>query len=134
MLLCCSYNPKKNSVSDHLEILRRNLDLYSAQYENLIICDFSSDVNQFCMKASCGCYNLSSLIKEPTRYKNPQNSSCRDLILTNSPYRFQSSCVIEVGLSDFHKMTVSVMKTTYEKLKARIVNYRDYKNFCNDTF
>ena len=26
------------------------------------------------------------------------------------------------------------MKTTYEKLKPRIVNYRDYKNFCNDTF
>ena len=26
------------------------------------------------------------------------------------------------------------MKRTYEKLKPRIVNYRDYKNFCNDTF
>ena len=31
-------------------------------------------------------------------------------------------------------MTVTVMKTTYEKLKPRIVNYRDYKNVCNDTF
>ena len=31
-------------------------------------------------------------------------------------------------------MTVTVMKTTYEKLKPRIVNYKDYKNFCNDTF
>ena len=46
---------------------------------------------------------------------------------------FQSSCVIETGLSDFHKMTVTVMKTTYEKLKLKIVNYRDYKNFCNET-
>ena len=26
------------------------------------------------------------------------------------------------------------MKTTYEKPKSRIVNYRDYKSFCNDTF
>ena len=85
MLLCCSYNPKKNTVSDHLEILRRKVDLYSAQCDNLIICDFNSDVNQFCMKASCECYNLSNLIKEPTRYKNPQNSSYIDLILTNSP-------------------------------------------------
>ena len=95
---------------------------------------FNSDVNQSCMKAFCESYNLSSLIKEPTCYKNPQNPSCIDLILTNSPYSFQSSCVIETGLSDFHKMTVTVMKTTYEKLKPRIVNYRDYKNFCNDTF
>ena len=31
-------------------------------------------------------------------------------------------------------MTVTVMKKTYERLKPRIVNYRDYKNFCNDTF
>ena len=26
------------------------------------------------------------------------------------------------------------MKTSYEKLKPRIINYRDSKNFCNDTF
>ena len=31
-------------------------------------------------------------------------------------------------------MIVTVMKTNYEKLKPRLVNYRDYKNFCNDTF
>ena len=52
--LLCSYNPNKNTISDHLEILRRNLDLYSAQYENLsMIGDFNSDVNQSCMKAFC---------------------------------------------------------------------------------
>ena len=40
----------------------------------------------------------------------------------------------KTGLSDFHKMTVTVMKTSYQKLKPRIINYKDYKNFCNDTF
>ena len=34
-----------------------------------------------------------------------------------SPYNFQNSCVIETGLSDFHRAAVSGMKTTYEKLK-----------------
>ena len=53
-LLCFPYNPNKNTIFDHLEILRRNLDLYSAQYENLImIGDFNSYVNQSCMKAFC---------------------------------------------------------------------------------
>ena len=86
------------------------------------------------MKAFCGSYNLFSLIKETTNCKNPQNSSCIDLILTNNPYSFQSSCVIETGLSDFRKMTVTVMKLSYETLKPIIINYRDYKNFCNDKF
>ena len=105
-LFCCSNNPHKNTISDHVEILRRNLDLDSAQYENLImIGDLNSDVNQSCMKAFCESYNLSSLIKEPTCYKNPPNSSCVNLILTNSPHTFQNSCVIQTGLSDFHEMT-----------------------------
>ena len=56
------------------------------------------------------------------------------MILTNSPYNFQNSCVIETDLSDFHKMTVSVMKTTFQKLKPKIVNYRDYSGFSNDDF
>ena len=42
--------------------------------------------------------------------------------------------MIETGLSDFHMMTVTVKKTTYEKLKLRIVNCLDYKIFYNDTF
>ena len=134
-LLSCSYNPNKNTITDHLEILRRNLDLYSAHYENFIIIrDFNTDIKQSCMKSFGESYTLSSLIKEPTCHKNPQNPSCIDLILTNSPYSFQNSCAIETGLSDFHKMTVTVMKTTYEKLKPRITNYSDYKKFCKDTF
>ena len=42
--------------------------------------------------------------------------------------------MIETGLSDFHKMTVTVMKTTFEKLKPNIIHYRDYRKFSNDKF
>ena len=42
--------------------------------------------------------------------------------------------MIEAGLTDFHKITVIVMKTTYEKLKSKITNYRDRKNFSSDKF
>ena len=77
---------------------------------------------------------MKSLIKEPTCYKNPNKPSCIDLILTNKPRSFQHSCVIEIGLSDFHKMTVTVMKTFFEKLQPRVVKYRNYKHFENDKF
>ena len=31
-------------------------------------------------------------------------------------------------------MTVTVMKTTFEKLKPNIIHYRDYRKFSNDKF
>ena len=59
-LLSCSYNPNFNTI-------RRNLDLYSVQYENLILIgDFNTDINHSCMKTFCESYTLSSLIKETT--------------------------------------------------------------------
>ena len=39
---------------------------------------------------------------------------------------------IETGLSDFHKMTVTVMKS-HKKLKPKII-YRKYTNFSTDLF
>ena len=70
----------------------------------------------------------------PTCFKNPENPSCIDLILTNCPRSFQNSTVIETGLSDFHKMVVTVMKTTVCKIAPKIISYRDYSDFCNDSF
>ena len=81
------------------------------------------------MESFCESYRFKNLIKDPTCFKNPANPSCIDLMLTNS-----SSCVIETGLSDFHKIIVSVMKTTFQKLKPRIVQYRHYTQFSNDYF
>ena len=134
-LLCCSYNPHRNNIKNHLEILGRNLDLYSSLYENIIVLgDFNVETTDPSMEDFCVRYNLNSLIKDPTCYKNPENPTCIDLILTNSPRSFQNSCVIETGLSDFHKMVVTVMKTTFQKLPPKITSYRDYKNFDNDIF
>ena len=42
--------------------------------------------------------------------------------------------VIETGLSDFHKMIVTVVKTSYWKTEPKAINYRDYKSFSNEGF
>ena len=73
------------------------------------------------MSEFCDTYNLKSLIREPTCYKNPENPSCIDLILTNRTCSFQNSCVFETGLSDFHRMTVTVMKMHSQKLQPRVI-------------
>ena len=54
-----------------------------------------------------------------THLLNQETPSCIDLLLTNQPKNFQSSSAVETGLSDFNKKTVTVMKTTFEKLKTK---------------
>ena len=129
LVICCTYNPNRINTSNHLDLLR-SLDLYSAEYEHFIIVrGFNTEVPQTSMKVFCDSYEFKNLIKDATCYKNPENPSCIDLILTNNPNSFQNSGVIETGLSDFHKMTVTVMKTTFEKLKPNIIHYWDYRKF-----
>ena len=54
--------------------------------------------------------------------------------LTNKQKRFLKTKTVETGLSDFHKMVVSVFKTSFKKQKPKIVTYRDYKCFDNEKF
>ena len=85
---------------------------------------FNASVEDTSVKNFCGSYNFTSMINKPTCYKNLDIPSCIDLILTDCLRSFQNSFVTETGLSDFHKMVVKVMKTTYKKPELRIVHYR----------
>ena len=38
------------------------------------------------------------------------------------------------GLSDFHSMTITVMRMHFQKLQPRVINYSDYKHFQNEIF
>ena len=82
----------------------------------------------------CEIYSLKNIFREKTCFKNPSNPSCIDLIITNRPKGFQNSMVIETGLSDFHKMCITVMKMQYSKQKPTIIHYRKFKDFNNDSF
>ena len=57
-----------------------------------------------------------------------------DLYLTNCPKTFQSALTIKMGLSDFHKLIVTVLKVKHEKVPPKIIHYRDYKNFDSNKF
>ena len=112
--------------------LSKNLALYSSTYESYIVLgDFNAAVDNNAISSSCDAFDFVNIIREPTCYKNPENISCIDLILTNTPHSFQNLGAIETGFSDFHRMTVTVAKINFQKLKPRIINYRDYKFFDN---
>ena len=42
--------------------------------------------------------------------------------------------MVETGLSDFHRMIVTVMKTSFHRLLPKIRHYRDYSNYDNNLF
>ena len=66
--------------------------------------------------------------------KNPNNPSCIDLFLTNRQQCFRQIHAIETGISDFHKMIVTFMKTHYKKQKQKTIQYRNYKHFHEQSF
>ena len=86
------------------------------------------------MSKFCKTYNLQNLVKDLACYKNPSKPTCISLILANFPKSFQHTQTIETGLSNFHKLTLAVLKTYFPRLKTNIVNYRDFKSFVNDHF
>ena len=100
--------------------------------------DSNVGLDSIVLKDFCNLYNLKSLINKPTCYKNPAVPFCIDLLLTNCSKYFQNSHLAETELSDFHKMAVTVMKTSYRKLEPKIryhvISYSDYEYNSNVRF
>ena len=134
-LISYSYNPKKSNIDSDLESFTQNLDLFFSKYNNvLVLGDFNVSVEEANIKNFCERFSLKNLIKNSTCYRNPNNPSCIDLMFTNKARRFQRSCAIETGISDFHKTAITVLKVQFRKLEAKVASYRNYKIFSNDIF
>ena len=129
------YNPSKDNISNFVNDLGPILDKYMSIYDNfLLLGDFNSEISETIMAEFCDMYNLKNLIKVPTCFKNPSNPSSIDLMLTNRIRSFQNSIAIETGLSDHHKMNITVLKSFFQKQSPITIKYRDYKKFDQNIF
>ena len=134
-LIGAGYNPHKEGISNFLNHIGIALDKFLPSYENILLLgDFNSSVKENAMKEFCEIYDLENLIKDPTCFKNPSNPSSIDVILTNRKSSFQNSMTLETGLSDHHKMVVTVLKRYFKKRDPITINYRDYKTFNGNSF
>ena len=79
-------------------------------------------------------HNLKNLFKEQTCFKNFEKPTIINLILTNKPKCFQHSCTYKTGISEFHKMIITVMKVFFKKQKPKRIFYRNCKNFDKKSF
>ena len=134
-LIIACYNPKKENIAYFFKYFSQGLDEHLCNYDNmLLVGDFNSEMCEKDMNEFCDLYNLKCLIKEPTCFKSRNNPTCIDLMLTNQEKHFHNSSTIETGLSDFHKMIVTVFKTTFQKRAPTIIRYRNYSKFNDEHF
>ena len=130
-----TYNPCKTTIAAHLNFLSKCMDHYISIYDNIILLgDFNIEPEENIFKEFCDIHNFRNLVKGPTCFKNPHNPSCIDLILTNRPKSFQNTTLVDTGLSDFHKLTITILKTHFKKAPPKIISYRDYKNYSSHSF
>ena len=110
------------------------MDNYSSKYGNFIpLGDLNSDLtvrdSESGVRDFCEIYSCRNVIKDNTFFKNPLKSFCIDLIIRNRPTSFRNSVTVETGLSDFHKMTLTVMKVFYKKhVKNSIIQMTSKNN------
>ena len=127
------YLANQNSIS--FIKLKKGLDMYSKFYERyMLIGDFNAEEPKLCLSQFLFEMNAKNIVKESTCYKSSSNPSCIDLVITNSFSGFQNSKAISTGLSDFHKMVITVLKQTLQRSSPKELVYRDYKNFDRLTF
>ena len=55
-------------------------------------------------------------------------------MLTNIPTSFQGSYTVGNSISDFHKITLAILKIQFEKSMAKTIKYRCYKRFNKTDF
>ena len=129
-----TYHPPSQNDQYYFDCLDKALDNYSSDEKCIPTGDFNAQQSECVFDLFLYQHDLTNLVKEGTCYKNPGNPSCIDLYLTNSPLSFQNTSSVFTGLSDFHKLVLTVFKTTFIKSTPKEFFYRDYKHFNHECF
>ena len=118
-----------------LKNIGKTLDKYSKHYDKfMLVGDFNAEESEPCLSQFLYESNVKKIVKENTCFKNALSPSCIDLFITNSPLTFQNTIAISSGLSDSHKMVITVMKMLFKKHSPKERHYRDYKYFHQTKF
>ena len=101
--------------------------------------DFNFDINKddaighYKLDVFCDTLNLTNLVKSETCYTNNHKSTI-DLFLTNKPRSFQFTSVTETGLSDYHRLITTFIKSHSSRLKPKNIHYGNFKSFDEQKF
>ena len=122
---------KKYGTSDaiYLNGIGDALDVYTSYDKYLIAGDLNINIGEESLDDFMDEIHAKNLVKVPTCFKSTENPSCIDLFLTDSSSSFMKTMATWTDQSDFHKMIVTVMKSTFPKQKPKTIIYRDFSKY-----
>ena len=107
--------------------------MYSHYDKKLLVGDFNTEVSNV-LKIFLYQHDLKNFVKDKTCFKNANNPSNINLFLANNSLAFQNTTTTFPGISDCHKLVLTVLKTAFSKNKPKELFYRDYKKFNFSNF
>ena len=93
----------------------------------MLVIDFNVEESEPYLSQFLYEYNAKNIVKKNSYFKNMLNPNCIDLFIRNSLLSFHITTSVSNGLSDFHKMVITVMKMSFKKHYPIQRHYRDYK-------
>ena len=94
-------------------------------YKTKDTCNYLSDL--------CDKFSLTNIINGKTCFKTRKVTSI-DVLLTNRPGSFHKTGIFETGISDHHKLILSVFRSYFTRIPLKTIEYRNYKNFNETVF
>ena len=107
-LLCGTYHPPAQNDQYFFNCIDKALDTYS-NYDNVLLAgDFNAEDDEPCLSNFLYQHDLYNLVKVGTCFKNFSKPISIDLFLTTKNIHFQNTVSVCSGLSDFHKLVLTV--------------------------
>ena len=133
-------SPQENNKYVFFNELNKTLSKAVNSYKNIIVTgdlnidksDPDKDRNNY-LSDFVDTFSLSNLVNTKTCHKNASGTTI-DIMLTNRPHCLQKTSTVVTGLSDFHKMIISCLKTTFKKTPLQKIIFRGCKMFDEQNF
>ena len=135
--LQASSNNNKGLCFNEISI---TLNQITNEYENVIIIgdlniDIANKTKDTCnyLPDLCDTFSLANIINGKTCFKAQKGTSI-DVLLTNRPGSFHKTGIFETGISNHHKLILSVFRSYFTRIPPKTIEYRNYKNFNETVF
>ena len=129
-----TYHPSAQKDQYFFNCIDKALNTYINYDSVLLAGDFNAEDDEPCLSNFLYQHDLYNLVKVSTCFKNSSEQTSIDLFLTTKNTHFQNTVAVCSDLSDFHKLVLTVLKTSFDKNKPCEILYGDYKNFNSESF